>query len=186
MYRPAAGESGGVRSNTTRSNCAGAACRDVMRGVADHQFDARIVERAAVHLGKCSRVRRTTSRVELRDHDPLDTRMPQQLPRGAAIAAAQHQRRARRRMRERRRMHHALVIDELVAGGRHRAAVEREEPAELRRVPHLDALIRRIDARDEPRVREIRTRRRDSGGTAAERSRMAGSVGSRVDSVEPL
>jgi hypothetical protein len=46
------------------------------------------------------------------------------------------------------------VIDEFVAGRRHWLAVEREEAAELRRVPHLDALVRRIDTLELTRIRK--------------------------------
>lgn len=129
-------------------------CLDEAGGVADHQLDARVAERTPVHFGQVCACEPHDLGVQFGNHDPADFPVPQQLTRGAAIAAAQHQRRARRRMRERGGVNHAFVIDEFIAGRGHRAAIQREKPAELRRVPHLDVLERRIDAHKATCARE--------------------------------
>lgn len=108
-----------------------------MRGVADHQLDARIVERALVHRAEVAARHLDHGCVEFGDHHALDRGMLEQLARGATVAAAEHQRPARLRMGQRVRVRHALVTDVFVADGGHRPAVEREQPAELRRVPDL-------------------------------------------------
>ena len=92
--------------------------------------------------------------IQFGDHDPRNARMPEQLPRCAAVAATQHERGARCGMGQRIRVDHAFVIDELVADGGHRTAVEREEPPELRGVPDFDLLVGRGDAHEAPRVWE--------------------------------
>ena len=117
----------------------------VLEAVADPHLEARIAERALVDRAQPLLRDVDDDRIELRHHDALDARVLEQFLRRAAVAAADHQDRLGIRMRERGRVRHALVIEELVALGRHQAPVEPEELAELLRVVHLDALVRRLD-----------------------------------------
>lgn len=63
-----------------------------MRGVADHDLDARVVECALVHVVEIAARHADHFVVELSDDDPLDARVLEQLARGAAVAAAEHER----------------------------------------------------------------------------------------------
>lgn len=127
---------------------------DEMGGIADHEFDARVVQRALMDVVEIAARHADDFVVELGDDDPFDACMLEQLARGAAVAAAEHERLFRRRVRERGRMRHALVVDVLVADGRHRPPVEREQPAELRGFPDFDLLVRGRDARKAARIRK--------------------------------
>ena len=54
---------------------------DEMRGVADHDLDARVVERTLVHVVEIPARHPDHLVVEFRDHDPRDARVLEQLAR---------------------------------------------------------------------------------------------------------
>jgi hypothetical protein len=77
-------------------------------------------------------------------HRALDLRMLEHLGERAAVPAADHHHRLRIGVRVQRRVAHHLVVEEVVAGGDHGAAVNGHEIAEGLGLPDLDLLVGRL------------------------------------------
>ena len=113
---------------------------DELEGIFEVDVHPAVIHPAGI-AGQVGAARLHHLRVHLHKVDPLHPVVAGQLPHHAAVARADDEDILRLFVDGHRHMDDHLVVDELVPLGQHHIAVQRQHPAELRRLKDVDALV---------------------------------------------